>query len=226
MSRVIVPVAILEGESVAAGLMNLLSTVDVTVLGYHVLPEQTPAGQARMQYEDRAKKALEDIAQEFRKAGGKADYRLVFTQDRNKTLQRVAEENQARAYAITAATGTVDRILLPLSGDVAHERLFDFVSDLIGDRDIGVTVLFVTGEEAVGEQTLDDAAEYLRSRGIEVESKLVLDKRPVEALVEALPNHDAVVMGEQAPSLQSFLFGDVTERIAAETVGPVLVVRR
>jgi nucleotide-binding universal stress UspA family protein len=33
-------------------------------------------------------------------------------------------------------------------------------------------------------------------------------------------------MGEQAPSLQSFLLGDVTDRVAAGSVGPVLVVRR
>ncbi len=41
MTRVLVPLAVLKGETVSPGLMNLLSTVDVTVLGYHVPPEQT-----------------------------------------------------------------------------------------------------------------------------------------------------------------------------------------
>jgi nucleotide-binding universal stress UspA family protein len=47
----------------------------------------------------------------------------------------------------------------------------------------------------------------------------------LHALLGELPAHDVVVMGEQAPSLQSFLFGEVTDRVAAESVGPVLVVR-
>ena len=93
MTRVLVPVAVLEGESVSPGLISLLGTVDVTVLGYHVLPEQTPPDQARLQFEERATSALEDISQEFRAAGGATDHRLVFTRDREQTMQRVAERS-------------------------------------------------------------------------------------------------------------------------------------
>lgn len=49
MTRVLVPLKILEGASVPPGLIDLLGTVDVTVLGYHVLPEQTTPDQARLQ---------------------------------------------------------------------------------------------------------------------------------------------------------------------------------
>ncbi|MFC6726667.1 universal stress protein, partial [Halobium palmae] len=97
MTRVLVPLAVLEGESVSLGLMNLLGTVDVTVLGYHVLPEQTPPDQARLQYEERANETLADVAEEFRLAGGDADHRLVFTHDRAQTVDRVADEVDARA---------------------------------------------------------------------------------------------------------------------------------
>ena len=92
MSRVLVPVEVLAGKTVAPGLMTLLGTVDVTVLGYHVLPEQTPPDQARHQYEERATAALEDLSEEFRAAGGAADHRLVFTHDREQTVTRVADE--------------------------------------------------------------------------------------------------------------------------------------
>lgn len=226
MTRVVVPVAVLEGEAVSLGLMDLLGTMDVTVLGYHELPEQTTPDQARLQYEDRANEALADIAEEFRQAGGDADYRLVFTHDRTKTIERVADQDAARAYAITGATGTVDRLLVPLSGDVAHERILDFVAELVGDRDIGVTLLLVADDAAAGQASLDEAAEALGDNDIEVATELAVGTPPFEALLAALPDHDAIVMGEQAPSLRSFLFGEETERVAAETVGPVLVVRR
>lgn len=85
MTRVLVPVAVLKRESVSPGLKTLLGTVDVTVLGYHVLPDQIPPDQARLQYEDRAKDALEDLSEEFRTAGGEAEHRLAFTHDREQT---------------------------------------------------------------------------------------------------------------------------------------------
>jgi nucleotide-binding universal stress UspA family protein len=227
MTRVLVPVRILEGETVSAGLMSLLGTMDVTVLGYHILPEQTPPDQARLQYEERATEALEDVAAEFRAAGGRADYRLVFTADRRQTVDRVADDVDARAYAVTGATGPVDRLLVPLSGDVAVDRVLSFVTDLVGDRDISVTLLLVPTEDAEGARArLAEAADVLADRGIDVQTELRTDVRPFEGLIECVAGHDAIVMGEQAPSLRSLVFGDEAQRVAAESVGPVLVVRR
>ncbi|USZ68463.1 universal stress protein [Halorussus salilacus] len=225
--RVLVPVAVLEGESVSTGLTGLLATADVTVLGYHVLPEQTPPDQARIQYEDRATEALEDLAEEFRQAGGAADHRLVFTHDREQTVDRVVDEVGAEAYAITGTTGPVERLLVPLTGEVAVERILSFVADLVGDRDIGVTLFRAADAETPEDRTeLDEAAEALAAAGIDVRTELATDSPAFEALVDAVAGHDAVVMGERAPSLRSLVFGEETERVAAETVGPVLVVRR
>lgn len=219
------PLAVLEGESVAYGLMDLLGTMDVTVLGYHVLPEQTPPDQAREQYEERALSGLEDTTEEFRKAGGAADSRLVFTHDRHQSIERVADEVDARAYAINGVTGEVDRLLVPLSGDVAVDRILEFVTELVGDRDIAVT-LFLASEADDAGDLLQRSAQQLRDDGLEVTTERVVSDRPFEVLVEAVPDHDAVVVGEAAPSLSEFLLGNESERLAAASVGPVLVVRR
>lgn len=227
MTHVLVPVTVLEGESVSLGLMNLLGTMDVTVLGYHVLPEQTPPDQARLQYEERATETLADIAEEFRQAGGDADHRLVFTHDREKTIQRVADEIGSRAYVIPGATGAVDRLLVPVTGDVAIERILAFVTDLVGDRPIGVTLFLATDEEtSEARESLDEAATILSGPGIDVRTELAVDAAPLQALIEAVAGHDAIVMGERAPSMRSLLFGDEAARVATETVGPVLVVRQ
>jgi len=225
MTRVLVPLAILEGESVSTGLPTLLATMDVTVLGYHVLPEQTPPDQARLQYEDRATEALVDLEAAFDAAGGSADHRLVFTHDRDRTVERIADDTAADAYAITGTTGPVDRLLVTLTGDVAVDRLTSFVTELIGDREIGVTLLLATDDEPRGRTVLERAVASLAEHGIDVEPELAVDEPPLEALLAAAAGHDAIVMGEQAPSLRSFLLGEDAERIAAESVGPVLVVR-
>jgi len=224
MTRVLVPVAVLDGETVSAGLVSLLGPLDVTVLGYHVLPEQTPPDQARLQYEDRATDALDDLSQEFRAAGGDADHRLVFTHDREQTIGRVADDLDADAIAISGVTGDVDQLLISLSGDVATDRILAFVEAVVADRDIGVT-LFLAADVGDATARLDDAAARLRDGGIDVETTVATGGSPFDALLDAVPGHDAVVMGEHAPSLRSFVFGEESDRVASASVGPVLVVR-
>lgn len=224
MTRVLVPVEVLEGKTVSPGLMNLLGTVDVTVLGYHVLPEQTPPDQARAQYEERATDALEDLSEEFRTAGGEADHRLVFTHDRKQTITRVAEDVDARAFAISGMTGDVNRILVSLSGDVAVDRILTFVEELVADREIGVTLFTAVKDEEDSNERLDSAAERLRDAGIGVRTEVATGP-PFAALMDAVPGHDAVVMGEKAPSLTSLVFGEEADRVASASVGPVIVVR-
>jgi len=227
MTRVLVLIAILKRQSVSTGLINLLGTMGVTVLGYHVVPKQTDPDQARRRYEERAIDALEDIAEEFRQAGGEADFQLVFTHSRKQTVQRVADETDSQAFAIPETTGPIKRLLVPPSGNIATDRVLSFVVELIGDRDIDVTLFLVSKDEAdEAQERLDTAAELLTEHGIDVRRILETDTTPFAGLIDAVAGHDAIVMGEQAPSFRSLLFGDETERIATESVGPVLVVRR
>jgi nucleotide-binding universal stress UspA family protein len=222
MTRVLVPVAILKGETVSGGLIDLLGTVDVTVLGYHLLPEQTPPDQARAQFEDRATSALEDITEEFRAAGGDADHRLVFTGDRQQTVDRIATEIGADARAVTGATGDVDQLLVALSNAVAISRLMTFVTTLVGDREIGVTLL---AAEGTTQERLDEAVDRLDAAGVDAGLRIT-EGDAFDALVRTAPGHDAIVMGEASPSLSSLLFGEESERVATASVGPVLVVRK
>ncbi|TYT62514.1 universal stress protein [Natrialba swarupiae] len=226
MTRILVPLEILEGESISAGLTALLEPMNVTVLGYHVLPEQTPPDQARLQYEERATDALEDLAMEFGAGEGTADYRLVFTHNRKQTFDRIAAETASDVYAIPGATGPVERLLVALSGDVAVNRIVSFVAQLVGDREIDVTLFLATDEEDAGRELLETSAQVLSEDGIAVRTELAVDEPPLEALVAAAVDHDAIVMGERAPSLRTLVFGEEAERVATESVGPVLVVRR
>ena len=225
MTRVLVPVEVLEGETVSPGLITLLATLDVTVLGYHVLPEQTAPDQARLQFEDRATDALYDLTDEFRAAGGAADHRLVFTHDRARSINRIADDVDAEAFAISGMTAEVEQLLVALSGDVAVDRILAFVEELIGDRDIGVTLFLAGSDGAADSDQLETAADRLRDAKLDVTAEHQPDGSPFDALMDAVPGHDAIVMGEKAPSLHSLVFGDEPDRVAAASVGPVLVVR-
>jgi hypothetical protein len=225
VARVVVPVEILEGETVSAGLISLLGPADVTVLGYHVVPEQTTPEQMQAQFGERATGALEDLSQEFRAAGGEADHRLVFTRDRDQSVDRVVEESGADAVALTGATGDVGRLLVSVSGGVAIERITAFVEAVAADRPIEVTLLSATEGASADPGRIEAVADELTAAGVDVVAVTALDESPLDALVDAVPGHDAIVMGERAPSLSSILLGDFEDRVASATVGPVLVVQ-
>ena len=114
---------------------------------------------------------------------------------------------------------------MTVTGDVAVDRICSFVAELVGDREIGVTLFLATDDEAGGRESIEAAGERLSEHGIDVETELAVDEPPFEALIDAATDHDAIVMGERAPSLRSLIFGEEAERVASESVGPVLVVR-
>jgi nucleotide-binding universal stress UspA family protein len=230
--KVLVPVEVLEGETVPDAVVDLLATLPVVVLGYHVLPEQTAPGQARMQFEEQAQESLDDLATAFREAGGNAETRLVFTHDEEQSLDRVAGETGCGAILVPNPAADVTRLLVPLRGEVDVARVTAFVSALIGDRNVAVTLLHVAENEArveAGRSMVGDGAARLRETGVPagaITTEVAASGTPVQAIATAAADHDAVVMGESEPSLRSFLVGEESERVAARSLGPVVVVRR
>lgn len=228
---VLVPLAVLEGQTVPEAVAELLSTVPVVLLGYHDLPEQTPPDQARLQFEDRATATLDDVEAVIDGVGGTAEQRLVFTPDRDETVDRIAAEEGCAAVLLTNPTRGVERLLVSLRrGEPV--RVARFVAALIGDRDIAVTLLSVARDEDAEErrrERLDAAREALAERGLprdRIAEEVAISKTPVRTVVEAADDHDAVVTAERRRSIEEAVFGERARRIARESLAPVLVVRR
>ena len=86
--KILVPIQVLEGQTLPETLVEFLAPASVVVLGYHVLPEQTPTEQASMQFEERAQTAVDDIAYAFHEAGREVETGVAFTHDRDQTVAR------------------------------------------------------------------------------------------------------------------------------------------
>jgi nucleotide-binding universal stress UspA family protein len=224
---VLVPVEILEGETVSPGLVNFLDGLAVHLLGYHVVPEQTPPGQARMSFEARAEEKLEDVADLFRDAGVDVVTRLVFTQDEKQTLERVADEEGCDVVVHVNPAPAVEDVLVPLFGDANAERVAEFLADLPA-ADVRFHFLDLRrGEEDASR--IEAARTRLRELDVDyhrVTGESVQSSTPVDAILTHSEGYDAVVMAEPRPAVLELLFGEVEARIAAGFVGPVLVVRR
>lgn len=228
---VLVPVRILAGESIPEGIPELLANAHVVLLGYHVIPDQTAPGQARMQFEERANRKLAEFEAAFEAAGATVERRLVFTHAAQKTIDRIIAEHDCHAVLVPNATVPPEEILVAVRGTVGIDRLGRTVAGLFADG-VDVTLYHVADAEetdADAETLLDALADRLVELGVDgdaVDLRIERDRPPLDAIVEAADEYDAVVMGESDPSLATFVFGMPAEQVADRFLGPVIVVQR
>jgi len=229
---ILVPIRVLEGESVPEGVPELLAHAHVVLLGYHVIPEQTAPGQAQMQFEDRARERLDEYETMFEEAGATVERRLVFTHEGQKTIDRTTTEHDCLAALVPNATGPVEDVLVAVRGAVGIDRLARVVAGLFGETDVSVTLYHIADDEETDEDVgtlLDGLVDRLGDLGMDtsmVETRVDRDQEPLDAIVETADAFDTVVMGESDPSLATFVFGLPADQVADRFLGPVLVVQR
>ena len=229
---ILVPIRVLEGESVPEGVPELFANTHVVLLGYHVIPEQTATGQARMQFEDRATERLDEYETMFEDAGATVERRLVFTHDGQKTIDRTITEHDCMAVLVPNATGPVENVLVAVRGAVGIDRLARVVAGVFGEMDTSVTLYHVAESDETDEDVgtlLDGMVDRLGGLGMDestIETRVERDQGPLDAIVDAADAFDTVVMGESDPSLATFVFGMPADQVANRFLGPVLVVQR
>ncbi|EMA04615.1 Universal stress protein family protein [Haloarcula vallismortis] len=229
---ILVPIRVLEGESVPEGIPELLAHTHVVLLGYHVIPEQTAPGQARMQFEDRAVGRLDEYEEMFEEAGATVERRLVFTHNGQKTIDRMIYEHDCMAVLVPNATGPVEDVLVPVRGAIGVDRLSRVVASVFGATDADVTLYHVAAEDTTDDdiQTLlSGMTDRLVEFGMDsstIETRIDRDRKPLDAIVDVADSFDAVVMGETDPSLTTFVFGMPADQVADRFLGPVFVVQR
>jgi len=229
---VLVPIRVLEGESVPDGVPELLASAHVVLLGYHEIPEQTAPGQARMQFEERAVARMDEYEALFEAAGATVERRLVFTHDGQRTIDRTTTDHGCLAVLVPDATGGVEDVLVAVRGAVGIDRLARVVAGVFGQTGATVTLYHVAPEAETDEDAqtlLDGLADRLTALGVDagaVETRVDRGRAPVDAIADATEAFDAVVMGESDPSLATVVFGMPAATVADRFLGPVFVVQR
>ncbi|MCL9815068.1 MULTISPECIES: universal stress protein [Natranaeroarchaeum] len=228
---IIVPVRVLEGEGIEQGVVELLANARVVLVGYHVLPEQTAPGQAREQFEERAQNRLTDIAEQFEGVGATVEKRMVFTQDSDQSIDRVAEEVDADATMVLNPATEMKDVLVAVRGDVILDRIVDVVGGLLHRTDISVTLLHVATPDSDidGTALLDETSAVLQEAGVSddrVESRIETSGTPLDRIAEIANNYDAIVLGESNPSVTTFLFGETSQKVAERFMLPVVRIRQ
>jgi len=229
---VLVPLAVLEGESLPNGIPELLANARVVLLGYHAIPEQTAAEQAREQFGETAMSKLEEFADRLAGAGAEVETRLVFTHDEETTIDRLIYEYECLAVLVPNSAERVESVLVALRGTVGVGRNTRLVAGLFAGAGVDVTLYHALDEGETpddGESFLNGVKADLVERGMDpgrIETLVEEADVPFDAIASRAEAHDAVVMGETDPSVTTFVFGMPSEQVAERFLGPVLVVQR
>jgi nucleotide-binding universal stress UspA family protein len=229
---ILVPVDVSTAERPSRELLALLHPAKVVLVGWHPVPDQTALEQMQEEHEEEAIERIETIAGEFPDDGADVETLVVFTRDRGETVDRVADEYGCSAVLIPRDVRTVDRIFVPIRGDVNLDGIFRFVGALLDESEATVTLFHAAPENeedpGVGEMLLDGARKRLVDAGVDderVDTVNVTTDSPVDDIVDAGANHDVLVLGESEPSLVESILGDTPSRIIERSNRPVLVVR-
>ncbi|ELY31461.1 universal stress protein [Haloferax volcanii DS2] len=150
----------------------------------------------------------------------------------DQTTERIATEAECDAVLLSNPAPTIDRVIVPIKEAINLDTITK-VAAAVGKRgDVELTLFHAVqddGAVADGEALLDEVANDLAVLGVNrehVSRVVVVTQNPLQALIEGAADHDVVVMGEEKPTLRGRLFGETSDRVAEQTGGPVLVVRR
>jgi nucleotide-binding universal stress UspA family protein len=228
--RILVPFELPDADEVPPVLVDTLATMEVVLLGHYGLPEQTPPSVARDQFEDDAQTELDGIARRFEEAGVSVTTRLVFGKAREKTINRVALEEDCDVILTPGDADAIAEVLVPLRGEANFDRILSFVGELLTATGASVT-LFHTGEESdrlPGEEILADATDRLVEAGVEpdrISRQLSTDDDVERSIVDLGNTFDLLVLGETEPSLRDRIFGSRPAQVTAGTDDPAFIVR-
>ncbi|MDF9744497.1 universal stress protein [Natrinema salsiterrestre] len=229
--RVLIPVDVLEGQSVPATIVDAFASIPVVLLAYRELPDQTGTDQAREQYGDRVRAEVDELRAVFEDAGCDVTTRVAFTHDRLQTFERVAVDDSCDAVLLLNPAPVLETVLVAIRSDVTVEHIARLLSTILTGTDLELTLFHAASDEdgrSAGAELLETARSELIAAGVDadrIDGTVVVDDSPTDAVLEAAADHDLLVAGESRPSVRRFVFRDRAERLARRTVDPVLVVR-
>jgi len=229
---ILIPLDVSEPVAPARGLVELLHPMKIVLLGYYPVPDQTTPEQLQSEHGDEVTAAVDSIAESFTKRGASVEPLVVFTADRSKTVDRVANEYACDAVLTDGEVDGLTDVLVALKGDTNLDRIVSFVGDLLRENDANVTLFHVASDEEDAAQTefiLRGAADRLAEEGIDssrIEWEQSTSDRAADEIATVAADHDIVVIGETKPSLKDRILGDVPTDIIDHIDRPVLIVRR
>ncbi len=231
LSRILIYVDLSEEVDYTRLPLELVSSLDVILLGIYPVTDQASPEQTRDSFEEEAREQLRSVVERFSLSDIDPDTELKFTADPTDTMNQIAVEKQCDAILTPGEIDEIDHILLPYKGSEHAETMTAFVSDLLEDSPQKITVLRLLedgGETSKHRDELETFREVLVSEGVDVDSiriRLEEVESVEQSLVEEIDQYDLAVLGESERGVDSIVIGSIHEKVLDNTAIPLITVR-
>ncbi|MDX1682029.1 MAG: amino acid permease, partial [Phycisphaeraceae bacterium] len=236
--RIVVPVDVEDPTSLPAKLLDALGDLELFILGYQLVKEQTSPEQAREESGDRAEEALESIKEEMADRRIDVDSHLIYTADFADMLAEYVHDKNCQAVLMPKPMDRVDRLVVPIyAHDQISVRLLTLLRDLSESANLPVTGCALgqtedsenpgAGESAIGLR--QEMVRRLERTGLgrdRIRWSTAESDDLVEAITDMEQENDLVILGESASSERPALFTRLHEEIREKLSCPTLVVLR
>ncbi|OUJ19145.1 Nucleotide-binding protein UspA family [Methanonatronarchaeum thermophilum] len=221
--KILIPIEVLEKESVPEGVVDLMSGVEVILLGVHEIPEQTAASQASSQYKEKVDSILNKIKQSFDEAGAKTKTRQAFTHNKAETIERIEREENVDATILLNPIPPQKNILLVYRYIENLEKAGALINQFgLGGSEIGLMLV------EPDETTLDQGVSKLMKQGVKLENIKERIETDREDIVNEIENRSAdyglLMIGRVDRDLKDLILGDISKKIKEATYGPVILI--
>jgi hypothetical protein len=228
--RLLVMVKVPDAPGLALPLVTACRHVDVLLLGYYPVVEQTSPAQARDEYGEEADSQLETLADRLRQQELSVETNLVFTPSVADTVNRLVEEKELDAVLHARPLEELTSIMVPFHGKQHPQEVAAFVAALVRESAIEIKLRVLLppdaeGEEEPAERSLRESA--FMDAGLDpadIDTVIIDSDDPVRTISALAAEADVLVLGESDPTLGERIFQQVHERVIPNVGCPVVVV--
>ena len=228
-SKLLIPINLEAVEELSSSLVSVTESLELLVLGYWPVPEQSSPEQVRDQHRQEADRRLDEVAGHFDVDADNLTRRLIFSANIAQSVDDIAAEEGCDAILTPRPIAQLERILVVLREDISYERMRAFVSDLIDDSSADLTVVFCADAEQHDEKDLVlkgfvDELEIDPS-SCTIEQHSVDPQKLTTYLLDQSDDYDLMVIARTSPRLLKKLVVPTDKKVARRATSPVIVVR-
>ncbi|SMO91469.1 APC family permease [Gracilimonas mengyeensis] len=232
--KILIPVELPDPSSIPEALLKPFKDLEIILLGYKKVTEQTSPEQSREELDEEVKEDLKTIEEGIRKRGYQIVEKTVFTPDLAQSIDRYIAEKSCNAVLTVKPIQEIKRLLVPLySQDQLNKRLSTILYDLSRTSKLPVTLINMSSQEIESEEIDSEkdlqemAKQLLKEAGLkddQIYSKSVQVTDVAEAVEQISAEDDLVVLGESSSSDRKSFFDTLHNKISAAVSCPVLAI--
>jgi|SRR6056297_20578 len=235
-SRILIPIDLSDPKSVPTTILKSFENLELVVLGYKKVTDQSSPKQSREELSDDVQEAFEEITNTIDDHGFSVDDNVVFTRDLAESIDRYISKKECNAVLTVKPVEKIQRLLVPVySADQLTKAFSTLVYEIGSVSSMPVTVVNMTSEEE-GAEDVDEtenlaykAVALLKEAGLDedqINSKSVEVEDVTKAVNQLADEDDLVILGEAGADDRESFFNTIHNNIAETLTCPILTVVR